>query len=146
MSTVAERTAYLNNPYYNIKDKLLGDYSPFYATIGVCTFLIVSILLLNFIIGCCTKYKGYWQDRHTGNRWIISIYTSTPHKQPPLDLTELDYQEKNPPSNYYQQDIEASRVPTSYSYYEAQRSQQFQQQLQQQPQEYVELQTRESDI
>ena len=24
-----------------------------------------------------------------GNRWIVSLWTTTPHKQPPLDLTEL---------------------------------------------------------
>ncbi|KAK0092326.1 hypothetical protein PV326_001685 [Microctonus aethiopoides] len=31
----------------------------------------------------------YWQDRHTGNRWIQSMWVVTPHKNPPLDLSEL---------------------------------------------------------
>jgi hypothetical protein len=25
-----------------------------------------------------------------GNRWILPLWTKTPHKQPPLDLTELE--------------------------------------------------------
>lgn len=24
-----------------------------------------------------------------GNRWLVSLWTATPHKQPPLDYTEL---------------------------------------------------------
>lgn len=25
-----------------------------------------------------------------GNRWIVSLWTATPHQNPPLDLTELE--------------------------------------------------------
>lgn len=44
---------------------------------------------INIIIGCCSRHKYYWQDRHTGNRWLVSIWSATPHNQPPLDFTEL---------------------------------------------------------
>lgn len=27
---------------------------------------------------------------NTGNRWMVTLWTATPHKQPPLDLTELE--------------------------------------------------------
>lgn len=88
MTTIEERTEYLNNPFF--EKHLYGNWSPFYRTITVCMVLLVVLLLLNFFLGCLSKYKDYWQDRHTGNRWITTIWTATPHKQPPLDLTELE--------------------------------------------------------
>lgn len=87
MSTIDERVAYLENPYF--KGHLYGNFNPFYVTIAICTVLGVFIFVLNIICGCCSKHRQYWQDRHTGNRWLISIWSATPHKQPPLDLTEL---------------------------------------------------------
>uniref|UniRef100_U5ELL6 Putative conserved plasma membrane protein n=1 Tax=Corethrella appendiculata TaxID=1370023 RepID=U5ELL6_9DIPT len=87
MSTIEERTAYLDNPFF--KGHIFGNFSPFYATIAVCTALGVFLIALNVICGCCSKYRNYWQDRHTGNRWLVSIWSATPHKQPPLDFTEL---------------------------------------------------------
>lgn len=87
MSTLDERTAYKNNPYFT--GHIYGNFSPFYVTIAVCTVVLGSIIILNIILGCCSKHRQYWQDRHTGNRWLVSIWTATPHKQPPLDLTEL---------------------------------------------------------
>ena len=45
-----------------------------------------------------------------GNRWIVTLYTATAHKQPPLDLSELEdvkieFPNKYPVSlcNFYQQ-------------------------------------------
>lgn len=87
-STIEERTAYLNNPFFTKHP--YGDFSPFYITIGICTVLGFFIFALNIFIGCCSKHKHYWQDRHTGNRWLVSIWSATPHRQPPLDLTELE--------------------------------------------------------
>lgn len=87
MSTLDERTAYKNNPYFT--GHIYGNFSPFYVTIAVCTVVLGSIIILNIILGCCSKHRQYWQDRHTGNRWLVSIWTATPHKQPPLDFTEL---------------------------------------------------------
>lgn len=122
MTTIEERSEYLNNPYY--ERPLYGDFSPFYKTIAVCSVFCAIIFILNIVIGCCSKHRQYWQDRHTGklaklqhgmkavhafvlcskwfpiligfewfligNRWIVSLWTATPHKNPPLDLTELE--------------------------------------------------------
>lgn len=88
MSTIEdERKAYINNPYFT--GPIYGSYKPFYVTIAICTVVLGSIIVLNIILGCCSKHRKYWQDRHTGNRWLVSIWSSTPHKQPPLDFTEL---------------------------------------------------------
>lgn len=88
MTTIEERSEYLNNPFFT--KHLYGDWSPFYRTIAVCSLFCAIIFILNLVIGCCSKYREYWQDRHTGNRWIVSLWTATPHKNPPLDLTELE--------------------------------------------------------
>uniref|UniRef100_A0A0K8TMM8 Putative conserved plasma membrane protein n=1 Tax=Tabanus bromius TaxID=304241 RepID=A0A0K8TMM8_TABBR len=88
MSTVVDdRNLYLQNPFF--KKHVYGDYTPFYTTVIICTVVGVFLILFNVICCCCSKYKDYWQDRHTGNRWLVSIWSSTPHKQPPLDLKEL---------------------------------------------------------
>lgn len=87
MTTIEERSAYLNNPF--LTQPIYGNYSPFYVTIGVCATILAVIFVLNIVLGCCSRHKGYWQDRHTGNRWLVSIWSATPHQQPPLDLTEL---------------------------------------------------------
>jgi len=88
MSTIEdERKAYLSNPYFT--GHIYGSFKPFYVTISICTVVLLSIIILNIILGCCSKHRKYWQDRHTGNRWLVSIWSSTPHKQSPLDFTEL---------------------------------------------------------
>lgn len=87
MTTIEERSAYLNNPF--LTQPIYGNYSPFYVTIGVCATILAVIFVLNIVLGCCSRHKDYWQDRHTGNRWLVSIWSATPHQQPPLDLTEL---------------------------------------------------------
>lgn len=71
-------------------EKEFGDYSAFYTAITICTVLGAFLFLLNIVFGCCSRYKEYWQDGNTGNRWLVPIWTKTPHKQPPLDLTELE--------------------------------------------------------
>lgn len=35
-----------------------------------------------------------------GNRWIVALYTATAHKQPPLDLSELQDVEIEYPNKY----------------------------------------------
>jgi len=88
MSTIEEeRKAYENNPYFT--GHIYGNFSPFYVTIAICTVVLGTIIILNIILGCCSKHRKYWQDRHTGNRWLVSIWSATPHNQPPLDFTEL---------------------------------------------------------
>ncbi|KAL5291441.1 hypothetical protein ACFFRR_010690 [Megaselia abdita] len=150
MSTIDEREYYKNNPYFT--GHIYGNFSPFYATIAVCTVIGVFVLLLNIICTCCSKYKHYWTDRHTGNRWLVSIWSATPHKQPPLDYTELEVVSKNRPitTQVFNEDIEA-QVPIhqpSHSYSQPQRFHRPESRgtQRQQREEYVELQKRESDI
>lgn len=71
----------------------------------------------------------------SGNRWVISLWSSTPHNQPPLDLSELESNriiETNtePRRNIHIEEIgpSTSRQPLTSS------------------QEYLELHKRESDI
>lgn len=66
MTTIEERTEYLNNPFF--EKHLYGNWSPFYRTITICMVFVVILLLLNFFLGCVSKYKEYWQDRHTGKK------------------------------------------------------------------------------
>ncbi|KAG7313176.1 hypothetical protein JYU34_000269 [Plutella xylostella] len=132
-----------NNTYKPINplvSREVGDFTPFYITIAICSVILGSILILNFIC-CCSRYSEYWLDRHTGNRWIVSIWSSTPHKQPPLDFTELESQYGNiqlvhpPHTEYLASRHREDDVPPSLS---------------QQPltssQEYLELHKCESDI
>lgn len=115
----------------------VGDFTPFYIAIAICSVIFGSILILN-IICCCSRYSDYWLDRHTGNRWLVSIWSATPHKQPPLDLTELNID--NLPTEYYIQEYHdilqyESDLPPSISRQPLTSSQ-----------EYLELHKRESDI
>uniref|UniRef100_A0A2M4CU42 Putative conserved plasma membrane protein n=1 Tax=Anopheles darlingi TaxID=43151 RepID=A0A2M4CU42_ANODA len=143
MSTIEERTAYLENP--DGKQNIYGNFNPFYVTIAICTVFGVFIIALNINDRNDPKHKSYWQDRNTGNRWLISIWSGTPHKQPPLDLTELKdasfFQPHNP-------DVER---PVEYTV-SHQRPQYNPAPARSGPpqgyhrEEYVELQKRESDI
>lgn len=83
-----ERKAYLDSPYF--KKHEYGDFTPFYITIAICTVIGAVLFIINIALGCCSRYSGYWNDRHTGNRWIASLWTATPHQQPALDYTEVD--------------------------------------------------------
>jgi len=98
MSTVEERTAYLDNPFF--EKHVYGDFTSFYITIAVCTVFGIFLFGLNLICGCCSRHRGYWNDRFTGNRWIVALYTATAHKQPPLDLSELQDVEIEYPNKY----------------------------------------------
>jgi hypothetical protein len=71
MTTIEERTEYLNNPFRT--KALYGDYSPFYITIAICTVLCAFLFILNIICGCCSKYKYYWQDKHTGKSFYLIV-------------------------------------------------------------------------
>lgn len=66
MTTIEERSEYLKNPY--LGKPLYGDFGPFYKTIAVCSVFCAIIFILNIVIGCCSKHKQYWQDRHTGKK------------------------------------------------------------------------------
>ncbi|KAF6204632.1 hypothetical protein GE061_018792 [Apolygus lucorum] len=84
-----DRNAYLKNPLSRSHLEK-GDFTPFYVTITICTLIGFALILLNVFFCWCSKHKYYWQDPNTGNRWILPIWTQTPYKQPPLDLTELE--------------------------------------------------------
>ncbi|CAG9858200.1 unnamed protein product [Phyllotreta striolata] len=89
MSSVLDhRYEYLNNPYF--KKHEYGNFSSFYITITICSIFLFAIIILNIVLGCCTRHSTYWQDRHTGNRWLVALWTATPHQQPSLDYTELE--------------------------------------------------------
>lgn len=98
MSTVEERTAYLDNPFF--EKHVYGDFTSFYITITICTVFGIFLFALNLICGCCSKHRVYWNDRFTGNRWIVALFTATAHKQPPLDLSELENVHIDYPNKY----------------------------------------------
>lgn len=104
MSAIDERDEYLKNPFF--KKHEYGDFTPFYITITICTVLAAIIFIINIVFGCCSRYSDYWNDQHTGNRWILPLWISTPHKQPPLDLTELEDNYTPPAQVYYEEPIE----------------------------------------
>lgn len=164
MSTVEERLAYLNNPIKT--PPLIGDYTPFYVTIAICTVFGAFLIAINVICACCSKNKEYWKDRHTGNRWLWfgPFWTSTPHEQPPCDLSELkdaviydayDIAHYGGGSHaaeysvgYHHEEerpvIQQSRPQRPITGYHRQPIQE--QVHHQRPMEYVELQKRESEI
>lgn len=78
------KTESFENPFNT--HRLVGDFTPFYITIAVCTIVFAIILILNIACCCSERYKSYWQDPHTGNRWILSIWVTSPKYQPPLDV------------------------------------------------------------
>ncbi|KAG5679212.1 hypothetical protein PVAND_008797 [Polypedilum vanderplanki] len=156
MSTIEERSEYLQNPFFT--KHVYGDFTSFYITITVCTVFGIFLFALNLICGCCSRHKSYWNDRYTGNRWIVSLWTATAHKQPPLDLTELEDIEIEYP-NSYPGEVERLETPKStpklkraFQASSAPESQVFQYSAVQKPtrgtyqEEFVELQKRESEI
>lgn len=109
MVTIEEREAYLRNPFFKEEDRIKGDFTPFYITIAACTLLALFLFVLNLICGCCSKYREYWNDRHTGNRWLVTIFTCSPHKTPPLDLEELANVKIDYPKSFYPGEIEQAQ-------------------------------------
>lgn len=140
MSTVEERLEYLENPLRYLTPKLPGDYTPFYVTIAIFTVFGVFLILLNSICACCSENRRYWKERHTGNRYIFfgPFWTSTPHEQPPIDLSEL----KDKIIYDMYDDIERGRsAEYSVVTHELPATHKLPRQM-----EYVELQKRESEI
>nr|CAD7592659.1 unnamed protein product [Timema genevievae] len=122
MSVLDDPNEYLKNPY--AQEKEYGDFTAFYITITICTVFGAFLFLLNVIFCCCSRYKEYWQDSNTGNRWLLPIWTKTPNKQPPLDYTELE-------NNAIIKHLQQQQLETYYE--EA-------------PEGYLELKKRESDL
>lgn len=146
MSTVEERIAYTFNPLRYLTPKLHGDYTPFYVTITIFSVFALFLILLNCICFCCSKYQWYWKSKHTGNRWLFfgPVWTSTPHEQPPADISEL--KDKIIYDAY--DDIERGQTAEySIMAHEQPQRKQYQSPHHQQPRqmEYVEMQKRERE-
>ncbi|XP_012263403.1 uncharacterized protein LOC105690293 [Athalia rosae] len=88
MSILEDREEYLKNPYFTGHE--YGDFTTFYIVITICAVIGIILFVINSVFCWCSPWRDYWCDRHTGNRWIQSLWTNTPHKNPPLDLTELE--------------------------------------------------------
>ncbi|XP_011869223.1 PREDICTED: uncharacterized protein LOC105562773 [Vollenhovia emeryi] len=129
MSILDDREEYLKNPYF--KGHEYGDFTAFYVTIAFCTVLGGCLFILNIVFCWCSRHRDYWQNRHTGNRWIQPMWTVLPHKTPPLDLSELE------PGLIKHPQVRHEIV--QYHDPESQRTTP-------QPQEYMEMQKRESEI
>lgn len=119
-----ERDLYLRNPFFTKHEP--GDFTPFYTAIGICTVIGAALILLNVFFCCCSRHRDYWTDSNTGNRWVLPIWSKTPHLQPPLDYTELD--------KSWLPTVEYVEEPVLYEAHERL------------PTVYLELQKRESDI
>lgn len=92
----------------------------------VCLLTVVFFRLFSAIVYLFTT-PAIVLLKNTGNRWIVSFWTATPHRQPSLDYTEL-------------QSISTGGVPQTQVVYEAQLPEQ-------RPElQYLELKKRESEI
>ncbi|XP_053971123.1 uncharacterized protein LOC128895029 [Hylaeus anthracinus] len=128
MSILDEREDYLKNPFF-VKHEY-GDFTPFYITVTICSVLFAVLCILNIGFCFCSRHKSYWQNRHTGNRWIQPLWTVIPHKTPPLDLSELE-----PGRTFQPETREVLQYHNPKSYKTSPQSQ-----------EYMEMQKRESEI
>lgn len=43
----------------------VGDFTPFYIVIAICSIILGCMIILN-VVFCCSRYSDYWLDRHTG--------------------------------------------------------------------------------
>lgn len=44
----------------------IGNFTPFYIAITICTIIGFALFVINIALGCCSSYSEYWNDRHTG--------------------------------------------------------------------------------
>ena len=65
MSILDEREDYLKNPYF-VKHEY-GDFTPFYVTVTICSFIFAFLCILNIGFCWCSRHRNYWQSPHTGN-------------------------------------------------------------------------------
>lgn len=75
MSVLEERDAYLRSPYFEKHE--YGDFTPFYVTVTILTIIGVALFVLNIALGCCSRYSGYWNDRHTGKVTLYNFVAKT---------------------------------------------------------------------
>ncbi|GJQ68617.1 hypothetical protein Trydic_g17166 [Trypoxylus dichotomus] len=108
-----------------------------------CLPFLTIIIHLSIIQSCCSQHTQYWGDRHTGNRWIVSFWTATPHNQPALDYTELEHYIV--PHSVV---VDSQKHPFEYSNVEFHHPTEPEVQVQPEvvPAQYIEMKKRESDI
>lgn len=86
----------------------------------------------------------FGNKKSSGNRFITSLWTSTPHNNPPLDLTELEEGSQKKPLPFYSS---SSHIPEGSSVQYQDEELEERESIAEQPQRYQELlQKRESDI
>ncbi len=66
--SAVEGPEYDYNPNYN-QERLHSDYTGFYLGISLCLAVAILLLALNVLLGCCSPWRSYWNNRNTGNRW-----------------------------------------------------------------------------
>ena len=77
MSILDEREDYLKNPYF-VKHEY-GDFTPFYVTVTICSFIFAFLCILNIGFCWCSRHRNYWQSPHTGNFYKM-FYSSFIYK------------------------------------------------------------------
>lgn len=118
MTASDDSLEYTKNPFYQYHEP--SDYSVFYATLFICFFIALLLLILNVYFCCFSEHKNYWTDSYEGNYWILPFWVRSPAGQSPIDLKELEWVIKP--------DQERAVYLTQFS------------------EEYLELQRKESDI
>ena len=68
MSVLIDDDTWKSNPWYQLYGPEKSDYTGFYIGITICTIFGLAVIILNFVLCCCTRYKYYWRDPNTGNR------------------------------------------------------------------------------
>lgn len=81
MSASEIHASFAGNGTYKSVNPILskvGDFTPFYIAIAICSVILGAIIILN-VVCCCSRYSDYWLDRHTGgftlsSYWNLIIY------------------------------------------------------------------------
>jgi hypothetical protein len=63
--------------------KQYSNYPAFYTGITICTIIFGLLVILNAVC-LCTRFRGYWRNKNTGNRIIGPVYLVTPRNTEPL--------------------------------------------------------------
>ncbi|XP_011300286.1 uncharacterized protein wrm1 [Fopius arisanus] len=138
---------------YNREHQIYSNFTPFYVTVAIFSIIGGILFIFNIICCSCSRYKHYWRDRHTGNRWIHPLWVVTPYKNPPLDLSPIKPADGkgNIHSFTSGHPYLTQAYPAQGTYYPESEQGDLEAQYDSrlgtpQPQEYMELHKRESEI
>lgn len=56
--------------YIDTVESNVGNFTPFYVAIAISSVLLGLLLLMN-IVCCCSRFAGYWLDKHTGTDFYL---------------------------------------------------------------------------